>query len=100
MSKQSISLTPPEIYNVIGIGAGSVRLGTAIGLRQRSIENIFVIDRTGALRQVGQGINLLTNGLKTVKALNYATYEAVEKVGMRELLVHSKRSYNSFLFKH
>ena len=80
MSKQSISTTPPEIYGVIVISAGSVRLGTALGLRQRGIENIFVIERTRALHQVGQLIDLLSNGLK---ALNFAAYEAVKQVGIR-----------------
>ncbi len=41
MSKQSISATPPKIYGVIVIGAGSVRLRTALGLRQRGIRKYF-----------------------------------------------------------
>lgn len=72
-----------EIYDVVVIGAGPVGLATAIGLRQRGIENILVIDQTRAFRQVGQVIDLLPNGLKAIKALNLAAYEAVKKEGMR-----------------
>lgn len=83
MSKQSISSTYLKIYDVVIIGAGPVGLATALGLRQRGIENILVIDRTRAFRQVGQVIDLLPNGLKAIKALDFAAYEAVKKAGMR-----------------
>lgn len=72
-----------EIYDVLVIGAGPVGLATAIGLRQRGIKNILVIDQTRAFRQVGQVVDLLPNGLKAIKALNFAAYEAVKKEGMR-----------------
>jgi len=72
-----------EIYDVVVIGAGPVGLATAIGLRQRGIENILVIDQTRAFRQVGQVIDLLPNGLKAIKALDFAAYEAVKKEGMK-----------------
>lgn len=71
-----------EIYDVVVIGAGPVGLATAIGLRQRGIENILLIDQTRAFRQVGQVIDLLPNGLKAIKALDFAAYEAVKKQGM------------------
>ena len=83
MSKQSISSTDLKIYDVVIIGAGPVGLATALGLRQRGIENILVIDQTRAFRQVGQVIDLLPNGLKAIKALDFAAYEAVKKAGMR-----------------
>lgn len=89
MSKQSISSTYLEIYDVVVIGAGPVGLATAIGLRQRGIENILVIDQTRAFRQVGQVIDLLPNGLKAIKALDFAAYEAVKKEGMTSSLLPS-----------
>ncbi|MGA9378590.1 MAG: FAD-dependent oxidoreductase, partial [Phormidium sp.] len=58
-----------EIYDVVIVGAGPIGLATAIGLRQRGMENILVIDRTRAFRQVGQVIDLLPNGLTALKYL-------------------------------
>lgn len=72
-----------EIYDVVVVGAGPIGLATAIGLRQRGIENILVIDQTRAFRQVGQVIDLLPNGLKALKYIDLTAYEEVKKKGMR-----------------
>ncbi len=69
-----------HIYDVIIVGAGPVGLATANGLRRRGIENILVLDRTKAFRQVGQGLDVLANGLKALRYLNTAAYEEVKKV--------------------
>jgi 2-polyprenyl-6-methoxyphenol hydroxylase-like FAD-dependent oxidoreductase len=69
-------------YDVVVVGAGPVGLATAIGLRKRGIENILVIDRTRAFRQVGQIIDLLPNGLKALKYLDPKAYEEVKKTGI------------------
>ncbi|MBV6622946.1 MAG: FAD-dependent monooxygenase [Rivularia sp. (in: Bacteria)] len=68
-----------HIYDVIIIGAGPVGLATANGLRQRGIENILVLDQTKAFRKVGQGVDVLPNGLKALKYLNEQAYEEVIK---------------------
>lgn len=74
-----------HIYDVIIVGAGPVGLATANGLRRRGIENILVLDRTKAFRQVGQGLDVLANGLKALKYLNTAAYEEVKKAaGIKE----------------
>lgn len=72
-------------YDALIVGAGPIGLATAIGLRQRGIENLLVIDQTRAFRQVGQGIDLLPNGLKALKYLDSKAYEEVKKIGMRFL---------------
>ncbi|BCL35358.1 FAD-dependent oxidoreductase [Nostoc sp. MS1] len=64
------------------VGAGPVGLATAIGLRKRGIENIIVLDQTRAFRQVGQGLDLLPNGLKSLKYLDDDAYEAVKKASV------------------
>lgn len=74
---------PSEIYDVVVIGAGPVGLATAIGLRNRGIENILVVDQTRAFRQVGQVVDLLPNGLKALKNLDTQAYEDVKKTGNR-----------------
>ncbi|WP_414550531.1 FAD-dependent oxidoreductase [Anabaena sp. CCY 0017] len=71
-----------EIYDVVIVGAGPIGLATAIGLRKCGIENILVVDQTRAFRQVGQVLDLLPNGLKSLKHLDTQAYEAVKKAGM------------------
>lgn len=73
---------PIEIYDVVIVGAGPVGLATAIGLHQRGIENILVIDQTRSFRQVGQIIDLLPNGLKALRAIDFNAYEEVKKKGL------------------
>ncbi|MFB2983727.1 FAD-dependent oxidoreductase [Microseira sp. BLCC-F43] len=76
---QDIVSDDTGIYDVAIAGAGPIGLATAIGLRQRGIENFIVIDRTRAFRQVGQVLDLLPNGLKALKSLDFKAYEAVKK---------------------
>jgi 2-polyprenyl-6-methoxyphenol hydroxylase-like FAD-dependent oxidoreductase len=71
-----------EIYDVVVVGAGPIGLATAIGLRQRGIENILVIDQTRGFRQVGQVLDILPNGLKALKYLAPPAYEEVKKNGI------------------
>ena len=68
-----------HIYDVIIVGAGPVGLATAIGLRQRGINNILVLEQTRAFRQVGQTVDLLPNGLKALRCLDGEAYEEVKK---------------------
>ena len=54
-----LETSSPKIdYDVAIVGAGPVGLATALGLRQRGIENIIVFDQTRAFRKVGQVIGL------------------------------------------
>lgn len=71
--------SPRDIYDVVVIGAGPVGLATAIGLYQRGIKNILVIDQTRAFLQVGQSIDLLPNGLRALKSISSLAYEAVKR---------------------
>ena len=70
------------IYDVIIVGAGPVGLATAIGLRQRGIKNILVLDQTRAFRKVGTGFLVLPNGLKALKCLDKQAYEEVKKASL------------------
>ncbi|MEH1836983.1 MAG: NAD(P)/FAD-dependent oxidoreductase [Nostoc sp.] len=76
------SSTPQQIYDVVVVGAGPIGLATAIGLRKRGIENVLVVDQTRAFREVGQGLDLLPNGLKALKYLDPNAYEEVKKTGL------------------
>ncbi|HEY9611842.1 NAD(P)/FAD-dependent oxidoreductase [Allocoleopsis sp.] len=70
-----------KIYDVVVVGAGPIGLATALGLRQRGIENLLVIDQTSAFRPAGQVIDLLPNGLKALKYLDSEAYENVKTNG-------------------
>ncbi|MEO1763412.1 MAG: NAD(P)/FAD-dependent oxidoreductase [Cyanobacteria bacterium J06629_18] len=69
-----------SIYDVVIVGAGPVGLAIANGLRERGIENILVLDQTRAFRKVGQGLDILPNGLKALKCLSQEAYEEVIKI--------------------
>ncbi|AUT03936.1 FAD-binding monooxygenase [Nostoc sp. CENA543] len=71
-----------DIYDVVIVGAGPIGLATAIGLRQRGINNILVLDQTHAFRRVGQILDLLPNGLKSLKYLADHAYEAVKNTAL------------------
>ncbi|MEA5580269.1 NAD(P)/FAD-dependent oxidoreductase [Nodularia harveyana UHCC-0300] len=71
-----------DVYDVVIVGAGPIGLATAIGLRKSGIENILVVDQTRAFRQVGQVLDLLPNGLKSLKNLDPEAYAAVKETGM------------------
>ncbi|MGH1394876.1 MAG: FAD-dependent oxidoreductase, partial [Trichormus sp.] len=71
-----------DIYDVVIVGSGPIGLATAIGLRKRGIENILVLDQTRAFRPVGQILDLLPNGLKSLKYLDTAAYEAVKNTSL------------------
>ena len=68
-----------QIYDVIIVGAGPVGLATAIGLRQRGIVNVLVVDQAREFRRVGQSVDVLPNGLKALKYLAQPAYEEVKK---------------------
>ncbi len=68
----------PQIdYDVAIVGAGPVGLATALGLYQRGIENIIVLDQTRAFRQVGQTIGLLPNGMKALRYIHTQAHKNI-----------------------
>ena len=80
------------IYDVLIVGAGPVGLATAIGLRQRGIENILVIDRTHDFRRVGQIVDILPNGLKALKYIDLQAYEQVKAAELNLLAPPTDRA--------
>jgi 2-polyprenyl-6-methoxyphenol hydroxylase-like FAD-dependent oxidoreductase len=67
-----------HIYDVLIIGAGPVGLATALGLYQRGIDNILVLDQTHSFRPAGQTVDLLPNGLKALKSISNQAYEQIK----------------------
>ncbi len=82
--EQTKSLSPenssPKIdYDVAIVGAGPVGLATALGLRQRGIENIIVLDQTRSFRRVGQYIVVVPNGLQALKHIDTQAYQSMKE---------------------
>ena len=66
-----------RLYDVVVIGAGPVGLATAVGLRSRGITNIAVLERARRFRQVGQVLDILPNGLRSLKYLDPQAHQAI-----------------------
>ena len=60
-------VTSPDCRDVLIIGAGPVGLAMAVALQERGIESVQVIEQTRAFRRVGQGVDLLPNGLQALR---------------------------------
>ena len=96
MNNENGSDYPRHVYDVLIVGAGPVGLATAIGLRKRGITNILVIDQTREFRKVGQGLDLLPNGLRAIKYIDSEAYEEITETALNTF--HSpdkKQSSNS-----
>ncbi|NJM88465.1 MAG: FAD-dependent oxidoreductase, partial [Hydrococcus sp. RU_2_2] len=70
MSVKQDFISPEQVYDVLIVGAGPVGLASAIALYRRGIKNILVIDRASEFRRVGQMVDLLPNGLKSLKYID------------------------------
>jgi len=82
MRNDNDSVSPRHIYDVLIVGAGPVGLATAVGLRKRGITNILVIDQTREFRRVGQGVDLLPNGLRALKYIDSEAYEKIKETAL------------------
>lgn len=74
-----------QIYDVLIVGAGPVGLATAIGLRKRGIDNILVIEQAREFRKVGQGLDLLPNGLRAIKYIDSDAYKRITETALSTL---------------
>lgn len=83
MKDDSGSIAPRHVYDVLIVGAGPVGLATAIALHKRGIHNILVIDQTREFRNVGQGLDLLPNGLRAIKYIASEAYENITKAASK-----------------
>jgi len=71
-----------QIYDVLIVGAGPVGLATAIALYRRGVKNILVIDQTRDFREVGQIVDLLPNGFKSLKVIDEEAYQQIKQFGL------------------
>ncbi|NJK29575.1 MAG: FAD-dependent monooxygenase [Acaryochloris sp. SU_5_25] len=85
MKDENGSISPRQVYDVLIVGAGPVGLATALGLRKRGITNILVIDQTREFRKVGQGVDLLPNGLRALKYIGSDAYEKIKEPAVKAL---------------
>lgn len=61
-------MQPP--IDLLIIGAGPVGLATAVGAYHRGARNILVVEQAEALRPVGQGVDIVNNGLQALHYLH------------------------------
>lgn len=87
-----MNIEPNKVYDALVVGAGPVGLATAIALHQRGINNILVIDQTRSFRQVGQVIDILPNGLKSLKYIDQQAYDRVKQGGLDLVKLSSNHS--------
>ncbi|WP_299402766.1 NAD(P)/FAD-dependent oxidoreductase [Acaryochloris sp. IP29b_bin.148] len=83
MKNDNNASAPRHIYDVLIVGAGPVGLATAIALYKRGIHNIRVIDQTREFRNVGQGLDLLPNGLRAIKYIDSEAYEHITEAAFK-----------------
>lgn len=97
MTDENGPISPQQIYDVLIVGAGPVGLATAIGLRKRGITNILVIEQAREFRRVGQGLDLMPNGLRAIKYIDSEAYEKITETALNKTsaLVSKELSSNS-----
>lgn len=71
-----------QIYDILIVGAGPVGLSIAVGLQKSGINNFLVIDQAKEFRRVGQVVDLLPNGLKSIKYIEPLAYENIKKTAL------------------
>jgi len=64
-----------QLYDAVIVGAGLAGLATAVGLFERGITNIVVLEKAQALRPVGASIALFENGLRALEYLSPSVAE-------------------------
>jgi salicylate hydroxylase len=67
------------VYDVVIVGGGIAGMATAIGLLQRGITNILVLEKALELYPVGASIAIFSNGLKALEYLSSAVANKVKQ---------------------
>lgn len=95
MNDEKASDSPRHVYDILIVGAGPVGLAVAIGLRKRGITNILVIDQASEFRRVGQGVDLLPNGLRAIKYTDSGAYERIKETVSKIIQPPKKKPFSS-----
>ncbi|MGK7939922.1 MAG: FAD-dependent oxidoreductase [Crocosphaera sp.] len=89
-----------QIYDILIVGAGPVGLAIAVGLKKRGIDNILILDQTREFRKVGQVVDLLPNGLKSIKYLDTLAYDKLKEASIDLMKYDDKNSNKKSQFWH
>ena len=66
-----------HVYDVVIVGGAIAGLACAVGLIQRGVTNVLVLDKASKMQPVGASIALFSNG---IKALEYLSPDVADKV--------------------
>lgn len=66
------------VYSVAIVGAGIAGMATAIGLVERGVTNIVVLEKATELKPVGASIAIFNNGLRALQYLSPTTAQKVQ----------------------
>ena len=66
-----------HVYDVVIVGGAIAGLACAVGLIQRGITNVLVLDKASKMQPIGASIALFSNG---IKALEYLSPDVADKV--------------------
>jgi len=80
---------PHHVYDVVIVGAGLAGLATAVGLYERGVTNIVVIEKATQFHKVGASIALFQNGIRALEYISPSISKRVKSscIPITELLV-------------
>ena len=75
-----------HVYDVVIVGGAIAGLACAVGLIQRGVTNVLVLDKASKMQPIGASIALFSNG---IKALEYLSADVADRVKASSIPIES-----------